>query len=135
MMQLAENEEKRSSGMQAEATTPEAHQCSAPQSGASRHSQGSWACGAASEAKAGTHGRSWLLLEAPMSLQGSRSGVPGALFRCCVASWLNRAVCCPCRYSALARTAKRILEKYNAQPLGVNARYACAYSTIEKRDW
>ncbi len=42
-MQLAENEEKRSSGMQAEATTPEAHQCSAPQSGASRHSQGSWA--------------------------------------------------------------------------------------------
>ena len=41
----------------------------------------------------------------------------------------------PCRYSALARTAKRILEKYNAQPLGVNARYACAYSTIEKRDW
>ena len=57
--------------MQAEATTPEAHQCSAPQSGASRHSQASWACGAASEAKAGTHGRSWLLLEAPMSLQAA----------------------------------------------------------------
>eukprot|EP00891_Asterochloris_glomerata_P005060 jgi/Astpho2/5060/fgenesh1_pg.00071_%23_40_t len=80
----------------------------------------------------GSLGRSCLVQWA--AGKGSRSGVPGALFRCCVASWLNRAVCCPCRYSALARTAKRILEKYNAQPLGVNARYACAYSTIEKRD-
>ena len=90
---------------------------------------------ASSEAKAGTHCRSWLPLKAPVSVREGCSGLAGACYQGCVTSSLDGAVCCPCRYSALARTAKCILKKYDAQPLGVNARYACAYSTIEKRDW
>lgn len=39
------------------------------------------------------------------------------------------------RYSALAQTAKKILEEHNAVPLAVVARYACGYSDIRKKDW
>lgn len=33
------------------------------------------------------------------------------------------------------QAAKRLLEQYNAKPVSIMARYACAYSTIKKRDW
>lgn len=39
------------------------------------------------------------------------------------------------RYSALAQTAKKILQEHNAKPLCVIARYACGYSDIQKKDW
>lgn len=39
------------------------------------------------------------------------------------------------RYSPAVQAAKRILEQYNAKPASIMARYACAYSTILKRDW
>lgn len=35
----------------------------------------------------------------------------------------------------LCQAAKRLLEEYQATPVCINARYACAYSTIKKRDW
>ena len=33
------------------------------------------------------------------------------------------------------QAAKELLQQYNAQPVSIMARYACAYSTIKKRDW
>jgi predicted dehydrogenase len=39
------------------------------------------------------------------------------------------------RYSALALKAKEILERYNAKPVQIVARYACAYTYIEKPGW
>jgi predicted dehydrogenase len=84
-------------------------------------------------AKAGIH----LFVEKPLSVKSAEEvgRLAEELARQQREHGLVIAVGYMLRYSPVVQAARKLLQEYNAKPASIMARYACAYSTIKKRDW